>query len=445
MTCHDVPMTVAEQGVGTPAEPAGIAGAVRGGRCTATEVAEEFLARIDAAPARSAGLVTGVHPERLRSEATALDVRADRFALPLAGVPVAVENGIDVAGRATRHGCAATTEEPARRDDVLVRRLRAAGALVVATTAAPELGLGRDGAPGGRATAAALADGLAALGIGLDGDGTLRAAAAAHGLLALTPGRRVLPLPGGAARVWSGLAATTVLAADVDGARMGFEVLGTSRSPASAVPRQGGTPGWARPGPGSRPVSVPDTVEDLPVPRAVACSLRSGRGLWADPHACTAVHAAARRLAESDVAVTADDPPYRAWLPSQVSRRRDAGIARHVEQLGLDPDLLGPDARAALRRDRQVRRLGGPRPASPSRWRQRAVALFDDGGYDVLLLPAPATPEMPPACLSAWNLAGLPSLVAPLRWGSGRHAVQLVGRAGSERLLLGTAALFEDR
>ena len=73
------------------------------------------------------------------------------------------------------------------------------------------------------------------------------------------------------------------------------------------------------------------------------------------------------------------------------------------------------------------------------------MALFDDGGYDVLLLPAPATPEMPPACLSAWNLAGLPSLVAPLRWGSGRHAVQLVGRAGSERLLLGTAALFEDR
>ncbi|WP_165438247.1 amidase family protein [Pseudonocardia sediminis] len=441
-------MTVADRGVRTPADPVGIAGAVRAGRRTASDVAESVLSRVrarDIAPA----LFAGVDAERLRAEATALDTRADRFALPLAGVPVAVEDGIDVAGRATRHGSTATADTPVRRDDVLVRRLRAAGALVVGTTIAPELGLGRDGAPGGRATAAATGEGLAALSIGIDGDGALRAAAAAHGLLALTPGRRELPLPGGAPRLWSGLAGTTVLAADVDGVRVAFEVLRASR--AGAVPRQGTAPGWASPGgalfpPGRapRPVTVTDGVEDLPAPRAVACSLRSGRGLWADPRSCGAVHAAARRLAESDVAVSADDPPYRAWLPAQVSRRRDAGVARRVDELGLDPDLLGPDVRAALRRDRQVRRLGGPRPASPGRWRQRAVALFDDGGYDVLLLPAPADGE-PPACLSAWNLAGLPSLVAPVRWGDERRPVQLVGRAGSERLLLGTAALLEER
>ncbi|MDN5920662.1 MAG: hypothetical protein L0I76_37105 [Pseudonocardia sp.] len=434
-------MTVAGSGVDTSAGPAGIAGAVRAGRCTATDVAEALLTRIATARGCASDPFAGVDAERLRAEAAALDTRADRFALPLAGVPVAVEDGIDVAGRATRHGSTATSEDPARRDDVLVRRLRAAGALIVGTTRVPELGLGRDGAAGGRATAVVLAEGLAALSVGVDGDGTLRAAASAHGLLALTPGRRALPLPGGAARMWSGLAATTLLAPDVDGARVAFEVLGTER-------RAGGTgmgaePGWASPATGTRPVSVPGGVEDLPVPRTVACSLRSGRGLWADPQACTAVHAAARRLGEMGVPVTADDPPYRAWLPAQVARRRDAGVARRVDELGLDPDRLGADARAALRRDRQVRRLGGPRPASPSRWRQRALALFDDGGYDVLLLPAPAAGEFPPACLGAWNLAGLPSLVAPVRCGTHRQPVQLVGRAGAERLLLGTAALLE--
>ncbi|MBW0102490.1 amidase family protein [Pseudonocardia sp. KRD291] len=443
-------MTVAELGVDPPADPAGIAGAVRAGRCTATDVAETFLARIGSVRDSASDPFAGVDAERIRAEAAALDIRADRFALPLAGVPVAVEDGIDVSGRATRHGSAATARGPARRDDVLVRRLRAAGALIVGTSRSPELGLGHDGAPGGRATAAVLAEGLAALSVGVDGDGTLRAAAAAHGLLALTPGRRALPLPGGAARLWSGMASTTVLATDVDGARVAFEVLGTSRSaeggaPGEAVPRQGGAPGWASAAAVTRPVSVPGGVDDLPVPRTVACSLRSGRGLWADPRACTAVHAAARRLGESDVAVAADDPPYRAWLPAQVSRRRDAGVARRVDELGIDPDLLGPDARAAVRRDRKLRRLGGPRPASPGRWRQRALALFDDGGYDVLLLPAPATGALPPACLGAWNLAGLPSLVAPVRWGTDRHPVQLVGRAGSERLLLGTAALLEER
>lgn len=460
MTCHDVGMTVVEPGVHTSADPAGIAAAVRAGRCTATDVAEAFLARIDDAAAD--GLFACVDAGRVRAEAAALDTRADRFALPLAGVPVAVEDGIDVAGRPTRHGSAATTELPARRDDVLVRRLRAAGALVIGTTRTAELGMGPDGAPGGRATAAVLHRGLAALAVGVDGDGALRAAAAAHHLVALTTGRRALPLPGGVAQLWSGLGATTVLAAQVDGARLALGALGAVSSPApSRVPGAGGAAplaafASAAVAPTARqptdPSTPPDGVEDLPVPGAVACSLRAGRGSWADPDACTAVHAAARRLREMGLPVTAHDPPYPSSIPGHVARRRDAGIARRVEELGLDPDRLGPEARAALRRDRRVRRLGGPRPAVPSRWQRQVLTLLGDGRYDVLLLPAPASggqpwpsQALPPACLGAWNLAGLPALVAPVRWGSGWPAVQLVGRAGSERLLLGTAALLEER
>ena len=55
--------------------------------------------------------------------------------------------------------------------------------------------------------------GLWGLGLGdVDGDGTLRCAAAAHGIAALKPGRRVLPLPDAAERRWSGLAEPTLLA-----------------------------------------------------------------------------------------------------------------------------------------------------------------------------------------------------------------------------------------
>src|SRR5689334_25368934 len=121
--------------------------------------------------------------QRVLAEAGGVDARPDRFALPLAGVPVAVKDNVGVAGYATRHGSAATSAAPARRDDELVRRLRRAGAVVVGKTRMPELGIwgftqsalgctrnpldpGLD--PGGSSggSAAAVAAGMVALALG---------------------------------------------------------------------------------------------------------------------------------------------------------------------------------------------------------------------------------------------------------------------------------------
>jgi amidase len=73
-----------------------------------------------------------------RDEALA-EAAAINAALPLAGVPLVVKDNVDVAGLATRQGSAATSDQPAEQDDELVRRLRAAGCVVVGKSQMPEL------------------------------------------------------------------------------------------------------------------------------------------------------------------------------------------------------------------------------------------------------------------------------------------------------------------
>jgi amidase len=80
-----------------------IAARVRDGRSCATDVARAHLSRI-AARDPDLGAFEAHDPQRVLAEAGAVDSRADRFALPLAGVPVAVSDDVDVAGYPTRRG-----------------------------------------------------------------------------------------------------------------------------------------------------------------------------------------------------------------------------------------------------------------------------------------------------------------------------------------------------
>src|SRR2546421_11311917 len=71
----------------------------------------------------------------------AVDADPSRRNGPLAGVPVAVKDNVDVAGLPTRHGSAATPDRPAAAGDALVRRLRTAGWRVLGQTRMPEPGI----------------------------------------------------------------------------------------------------------------------------------------------------------------------------------------------------------------------------------------------------------------------------------------------------------------
>src|SRR3954454_8934797 len=156
---------------------------VRRGEVSSRELVELSLARIEALNPELNAFVA-VYPERALAEADAADQRGDDA--PLRGVPIALKDEMDIAGEVTAKGAGAiVTRAPA--DAECVRRLRAAGAVVVGKTTMPELGLwpftesttwgvtrnpwDTDRTPGGSSggSAAAVAAGLVPGAVGADG------------------------------------------------------------------------------------------------------------------------------------------------------------------------------------------------------------------------------------------------------------------------------------
>src|SRR5919199_915471 len=156
-----------------------------------------------------------VRAERVRREAQEIAGESERGAAPLAGVPIAVKDNIDVAGEPTRHGSAASPAQPAIQDSEPVARLPAAGCLIVGKTKMPELAIwpftesaaygvtrnpwSADRSPGGSSggSAAAVAAGMVPLALGSDGGGSIRIPASFCGIAGLKPSFGVVPkMPG---------------------------------------------------------------------------------------------------------------------------------------------------------------------------------------------------------------------------------------------------------
>ncbi len=431
-----------------------IAARVRDGRSCAVDVARAHLARI-AARDPDIGAFQAHDPARVAAEAGAVDSRADRFALPLAGVPVAIKDNIDVAGYPTRHGSPATPADPARRDDELVKRLRAAGALIIGKTRMPELGiwgfthsalgtthhpldttLDPGGSSGG--SAAAVAAGMAALALGTDGGGSVRIPAAYCGLVGLKPGAGVLPLPGGADRAWCGLVVTGPMARTARDAALLFGVL----------------------------AGQPIDLDAVPEPARIVLSLRPPTPLARlhSAHRAAAIGAAARlRAGPGGAAVTLADPPYPPGLATQWIRRWQAGVAQALAGLPAGA-AVEPRTATIAGKGRRVLRFTRPGERAPAAWRARMVSWLDEGGYDLLVGPAVAGPPVGAGAMAgrgyrrtllgsaarlpytqAWNLAGLPAVVAPVLVSGRPVGVQLVGRPGAEATLLAAAARLERR
>ena len=190
-----------------PGTAAAIAAGLRSGRTTARAEAQAALARIAAAnPAVNA--FTDVLAERALGTADAVDaaLAAGRDPGPLAGVPFAVKNLFDVAGLPTRAGSRINREHPpAARDAALVRRLEAAGAVLVGALNMGEYAYDftgenqhdgpsrnpRDlarmsgGSSGG--SGAAVAAGMVPIALGSDTNGSIRVPAALCGTFGLKP------------------------------------------------------------------------------------------------------------------------------------------------------------------------------------------------------------------------------------------------------------------
>jgi allophanate hydrolase len=114
---------------------AAIADAVNGGASSALAVAEETLARLAAYDAIQPQIwISRIAPDDLLAAARAVDARiAAGERLPLAGVPYAVKDNIDVAAFETTAACPAFAYQPEASAGV-IERLEAAGAICVGKT-----------------------------------------------------------------------------------------------------------------------------------------------------------------------------------------------------------------------------------------------------------------------------------------------------------------------
>ena len=191
-----------------------IADAVRSGRLSARAAVQASLDRI-AATEPQVNACTAVLAERALKRADAVDLSPRRARMKLAGVPFAVKNLFDVAGVSTLAGSKIERDAPpARRDAVLVRRLEAEGAVLVAALNMDEYAYGfttenshagptrnphdlarsSGGSSGG--SAAAVAAGQVALSLGSDTNGSIRVPASLCGVYGLKPTFGRLPRSG---------------------------------------------------------------------------------------------------------------------------------------------------------------------------------------------------------------------------------------------------------
>jgi aspartyl-tRNA(Asn)/glutamyl-tRNA(Gln) amidotransferase subunit A len=179
---------------------------------------EQALARIADPKGEGARACLTVYAGAARAAADAADARAAHgISLgPLDGAIVSIKDLFDVAGEPTRAGSKILAEEakPAAADAAVVRRLRAAGAVIIAKTNMTEFAFGGIGAnphfgtpgnpsdrarvPGGSSAGAgvAAADGMCEIAIGTDTGGSVRIPAALCGIVGFKPSRQRIPTEG---------------------------------------------------------------------------------------------------------------------------------------------------------------------------------------------------------------------------------------------------------
>src|ERR671932_1361368 len=114
-----------------------LAALVRGGEIAAREVVEASLGRIDALNPELNAFVDVFHDEALAAAGAVHPGDERRFA----GVPIAVKNNRAIEGRRLTFCSPFTGDFAAPYDHIVVKRLRAAGFVIVGSTTLPEWGI----------------------------------------------------------------------------------------------------------------------------------------------------------------------------------------------------------------------------------------------------------------------------------------------------------------
>jgi amidase len=393
-----------------------------------------------------------VRADAVEAEARALAKRRDLPHLPLAGVPVAIKDDVDIAGAPPCLGTGARCGSAAHVDAPSVARLRDAGALLVGKTRLPELllwgftesasfGATRnpwvlDRTPGGSSggSAVAVAAGMVPVALGSDGFGSIRIPAACCGVLGLKPGPGVVPQRERGERAWFGMSEWGPLATTVRDASLLLDVL-AGRSPVD--------------------------VEPVTRPLRVAVSAKPpSPGIPVAPQFERVLDDVAEVLARVGHEVRQAHPPYRVNDITAIYQRHTQAAAKEAEASRWR--LLERRTRGGARIGRLWRRVAKPTDRQANAALAHTTNWFGD--HDVLMVPTLAQPA---PLLNAydglgyvqtlarqtffapfagyWNLPGLPAMSVPAGVRDGLPiGVQFVAPRGGERLLLAVAAQLEQ-
>lgn len=443
------------------ASVAELAALLRAGCATATDLAEMYFERIERLD-RGLGAFVSLRREECLAEAARAQERLRAGeAGPLLGVPVVVKDNLDLAGEVTGHGTSAN-DSVAQRDADAIAALRRAGAPILGRTALPELAAwghltesarhgitrnpwDRERTPGGSSggTAAAVAAGLAPVGLGSDGGGSIRIPAAFCGLFGLKPTRGLIStLPyrdhWQGLTVFGGIGRSVLDVALFDDVLRGASATGESGS--GLADAAGREPGVLR----------------------VAVSLRGTLPFTRPEEAARgAVAETAELLRSLGHEVAERDPDY-GELFTAIMPRYLSGVSEDAEALE-DPSRLEPRTRSLARVGRRLR--GRPLARAlrrEARIHERVGALFED--FDVLMTPVTALQPEPAGrwrdkgalstfngggpfvtYTAVWNYLGQPAASVPAGFDAQGMptAIQLIGPRGADATLVSLAAQLE--
>lgn len=444
-----------------PAEALSVAAAVRAGVRSATDVVTDALAAIEARDGNLGCFVSVFREDACRQAA---EMETTRYPGLLAGVPFAVKDLFDVAGRITRAGSVIRRDyPPAREDATAVGRLRQAGAVPLGSTNMDEFAFGfttenphygptrnpwdrariAGGSSGG--SAAAVADGLVPIALGTDTNGSVRVPAALCGVYGFKPTYGRISRAGTAPLAWS-----------FD--HVGFFARSTRDIAAVFDVLQGADP------------RDPVCIEQAAIP--VSASLERGAeglriaiagGHFSIGGRASAFAAVDRASAALNVRRAVDVPEAGRAVAASLLITSSEAASLHVSEIRARPDDFDPHTR-----DRWIAAT-----MIPSIWyhaaqrfrrafREKILKLFED--IDVLVTPTtpfeapllgqgsieidgsevPVRPTLA-RFVAPFSFVGCPALSAPVRTGDAMPlGVQIVAAPHNDTAVLRVAHALEE-